>query len=58
MLTLKELVISCLLSSVRNLFAAWDYTRKLSGSDEEISKQVEAAKNNLWVMNLPDVLWA
>lgn len=40
----KELVISCLLSSVRNLFAAWDYTRKLSGSDEEISKQVEAGK--------------
>jgi len=40
----KELVISCLLVSMRNLFSAWDYTRHLSGSDEEISKQVEAGK--------------
>ncbi len=40
----KELVISCLLVSMRNLFSAWDYTRHLTGSDEEISKQVEAGK--------------
>ncbi|MCK5523746.1 MAG: 3-phosphoglycerate dehydrogenase [Thiomargarita sp.] len=40
----KELVMSCLLLTARNLFPAWDYTRNLQGTDAEISKQVEAGK--------------
>jgi len=40
----KELVIGSLLSTVRNLFPAWDYVRHLEGTDAEISKQVEAGK--------------
>ncbi len=40
----KELVLSGLLLSARNLLPAWDYTRNLSGTDEELAKSVEAGK--------------
>jgi len=40
----KELVIGCLLLAARNLFSAWEYSRHLSGTDAEISKQVESEK--------------
>ena len=40
----KELVMGCMLLSARNLFAAWEYTRHLQGTDSEISKKVEAEK--------------
>ncbi len=40
----KELVLGCMLLSARNLFPAWEYTRHLQGTDQEVSKQVEAGK--------------
>lgn len=40
----KELVISGLLLSVRNILPAWEYVSKLEGTDAEISKQVESGK--------------
>ena len=40
----KELVISCLLLTARNILPAYEYVRNLQGTDAEISKQVEAGK--------------
>jgi len=40
----KELVLSGMLLSARNLLGAWDYTRNLSGTDEALAKSVEAGK--------------
>lgn len=40
----KELVLAGMLMAARNLIPAWEYVRGLSGSDEEISKQVESGK--------------
>ncbi len=34
----KELVIAGMLMSIRNIGPAWDFARKLEGSDEEINK--------------------
>ncbi len=40
----KELVLAGMLMAARNLAPAWEYVRGLTGTDEEISKQVEAGK--------------
>jgi len=40
----KELVLSSMLLSARNLIPAWQYSNQLEGTDAEISKQVEAGK--------------
>ncbi|MCK5718481.1 MAG: 3-phosphoglycerate dehydrogenase [Thiomargarita sp.] len=40
----KELVMACMLISVRNLLPASDYVNGLQGSNEEIAKKVESGK--------------
>ncbi|HRE54514.1 MAG TPA: 3-phosphoglycerate dehydrogenase family protein [Candidatus Competibacter sp.] len=50
----KELVLAGMLLAARNLCTAWDYTRKLQGSDAELSKQVEAGKKNFVGIELPN----
>ncbi|MGH1540509.1 MAG: phosphoglycerate dehydrogenase [Arenicella sp.] len=49
----KELVISGLLLSSRNLFDAIDYTKNLQGDDAELSKLVEAGKKKFAGSELP-----
>ena len=49
----KELVIAGMLLASRNICQAWDFTRSLEGSDEEISKAVEAGKKNFGGFELP-----
>jgi D-3-phosphoglycerate dehydrogenase / 2-oxoglutarate reductase len=49
----KELVLAGLLVCARNMTAAWDYTRGLTGSDAEIGKAVEAAKKQFVGFELP-----
>lgn len=50
----KELVLAGMLLAARNICAAWDYTRKLQGTDAELSKQVEAGKKNFVGIELPN----
>lgn len=49
----KELVIAGMLIACRNLIPAWQYTTQLSGSDEEVSKAVEAGKKKYAGYELP-----
>lgn len=49
----KELVLAGMLMASRNIAQAWDFSRKLQGSDEEIHKQVEAGKKNYVGSELP-----
>ena len=49
----KELVLAGMLLGSRNLCQAWDFARQLEGSDEEITKQVEAGKKNFGGFELP-----
>ncbi|WP_298218139.1 phosphoglycerate dehydrogenase [Halothiobacillus sp.] len=49
----KELVVAGMLMSIRNLGAAWDFARGLSGTDEEIHKAVEAGKKDFVGFELP-----
>jgi len=49
----KELVIAAMLLAARNLVSAWDYVRKLEGTDEEIEKAVEAGKKKFVGFELP-----
>ena len=49
----KELVLAGMLMACRNLGPAWDFARGLEGSDDEISKQVEAGKKNFGGFELP-----
>jgi D-3-phosphoglycerate dehydrogenase len=49
----KELVIAGMLLASRNICQAWDFSRNLDGSDEEISKAVEAGKKNFGGFELP-----
>lgn len=49
----KELVLSGMLIAARNLMSAWDFARNLSGTDEELHKQVEAGKKNYVGFELP-----
>jgi len=49
----KELVIAGLLLASRDICQAWDFARNLQGTDEEISKAVEAGKKNFAGVELP-----
>lgn len=50
----KELVIAGMLLAARNICAAWDYTRELSGDDETLHKLVEAGKKKFRGFELPE----
>lgn len=49
----KELVIAGMLIACRNLISAWLYTTELTGSDEAVSKSVEAGKKKYAGFELP-----
>lgn len=49
----KELVIAGMLMACRNLIPAWNYTTELNGSDEEVTKAVEAGKKKFAGFELP-----
>ncbi len=49
----KELVIAGMLMACRHLVPAWQYTTQLSGTDEEVSKAVEAGKKKFAGYELP-----
>jgi D-3-phosphoglycerate dehydrogenase / 2-oxoglutarate reductase len=49
----KELVLAGMLMAARNLVQGWEFARKLSGDDAQISKQVEAGKKQFAGMELP-----
>jgi D-3-phosphoglycerate dehydrogenase len=50
----KELVIAGMLLAARNICTAWDYARKLQGTDAELSKQVESGKKQFVGTELPN----
>ncbi len=50
----KELVLAGMLLAARNLCSAWDYARKLQGTDAELSKQVESGKKQFVGIELPN----
>jgi D-3-phosphoglycerate dehydrogenase len=49
----KELVIAGLFLAARNICQAWDYARKLQGSDEELDVAVEQGKKKYVGYELP-----
>ena len=49
----KELVLAGMLLASRNICQAWDFSRRLDGTDEEINKQVEAGKKKFAGFELP-----
>jgi D-3-phosphoglycerate dehydrogenase len=49
----KELVIAGLFLAARNICQAWDYARKLEGSDEELDVAVEQGKKKFVGYELP-----
>ena len=49
----KELVVAGLILACRQICEAWDFAKGLEGSDEEISKAVEAGKKNFAGFELP-----
>jgi D-3-phosphoglycerate dehydrogenase len=49
----KELVVAGLFLASRNICQAWQYARSLQGSDEEISRRVEAGKKAFAGFELP-----
>lgn len=49
----KELVLAGMLIGCRNICAAWDFSRNLTGDDESIHKQVEAGKKQFAGFELP-----
>jgi len=49
----KELVLAGMLMGCRNLGQAWDFARNLEGTDDVISKDVEAGKKNFGGFELP-----
>jgi D-3-phosphoglycerate dehydrogenase len=50
----KELVLAGMLLAARNICLAWDYARKLQGTDAELSKQVESGKKQFVGIELPN----
>jgi D-3-phosphoglycerate dehydrogenase / 2-oxoglutarate reductase len=48
-----ELVLAGMLLSSRNICQAWQFSKNLSGTDEEINKQVEAGKKQFVGSELP-----
>ena len=49
----KELVVAGLILGCRQICAAWDFARKLNGTDEELNKAVEAGKKDFAGSELP-----
>ncbi|MCK5647255.1 MAG: phosphoglycerate dehydrogenase [Gammaproteobacteria bacterium] len=49
----KELVLAGMLMSARHIGPAWEFAKGQEGSDEEISKAVEAGKKNFGGFELP-----
>lgn len=49
----KELVLTGLLLAARNICQAWDFARRLEGSDEVIHKAVESGKKQFSGFELP-----
>jgi len=49
----KELVITGMMLAMRNICESWSYVRHLTGSNEEISKAVEAGKKQFAGCELP-----
>jgi len=49
----KELVIAGLVLACRHICQAWEYTRALNGTDEELGKAVEAGKKKFAGYELP-----
>jgi D-3-phosphoglycerate dehydrogenase / 2-oxoglutarate reductase len=49
----KELVIAGLFLAARNICQAWDYARKLQGTDEQLDVAVEAGKKKFVGYELP-----
>jgi D-3-phosphoglycerate dehydrogenase len=49
----KELVVAGLILGCRHICQAWDFSRSLNGTDEEISKAVEAGKKKFGGFELP-----
>lgn len=49
----KELVLAGMLLACRNVCQAWDFTRRLEGSDEVLNKEVEAGKKGFVGFELP-----
>ena len=49
----KELVMAGLVLACRHICAAWDFARRLEGSDEAISRAVEAGKKKFAGFELP-----
>ncbi len=50
----KELVIAGMLLACRNICQAWDFSRKLEGTDQELNKATEAGKKNFAGFELPN----
>lgn len=49
----KELVLAGMLMSARHIGPAWEFAKSREGTDEEISKAVEAGKKNFGGFELP-----
>ena len=49
----KELVVAGLILGCRQICEAWDFARNLEGTDDELSKAVEAGKKNFGGYELP-----
>ncbi len=49
----KELVIAGLILGCRQICEAWDFAKNLEGTDDELSKAVEAGKKNFGGYELP-----
>jgi D-3-phosphoglycerate dehydrogenase / 2-oxoglutarate reductase len=49
----KELVIASLFLAARNICPAWEYVRKLEGSDEQLDEEVEKGKKKFVGYELP-----
>lgn len=49
----KELVLAGMLMSARHIGPAWEFAKSQEGTDEEISKAVEAGKKNFGGFELP-----
>ena len=50
----KELVVAGMLLACRNICQAWDFSRKLEGTDQELNKLTEAGKKNFAGFELPN----
>lgn len=49
----KELVVAALIISCRQICHAWDFARRLDGTDDELNKAVEAGKKDFAGIELP-----